>query len=83
MIKYIKNLYEKENNKILLNYNITEQNARYACRRLKKNLENPINNNLSDTVGLRLQITVQVQRAYPVMNVNQSSLLQKIKILKF
>lgn len=49
----------------------------------KKNLENLINNNLSDTVGLRLQITVQVQRAYPVMNVSQSSLLQKIKILKF
>lgn len=43
----------------------------------RKKLENLINNNLSDTVGVRSLFTVQVERAYPVMNVNQLYLLQK------
>ena len=49
----------------------------------RKKLENLINNNLSDTVCLRLPFTVWVERAYLVMNVSQLYLLQKINILKF
>lgn len=48
----------------------------------RKKLQNLINNNLSDTVGLRLQFTVQVERDYPITNANQLYLLQKINILK-
>lgn len=38
----------------------------------KKKLENMINNNLPDTVGLRLTFAIQVERAYPIMSLNNS-----------